>query len=270
MFSVFNHWMKKNGAVREDLSRARSILKDLRDRKNIEKVDLWVASALNHSNWEIRNIAVKVVQLEQLNQFIGEICNMILDPSEIGFIRRNGAHALSEIGANNLEMALLALDKAIEDRYWEVRAHAALSIAAISPPDHSRECRIIDLLFKRLPSTIQTMPIWRPNRIYKEKNFEVRMAMTLALGSTATDPESISALNLLSHDDNWKVRNASLKAVANIYNRWDNKHNQLLKIFNKTDLSCTTFQPVIPIRITWDKINNCFQDSDSIKIPERS
>jgi len=242
-----------NGSIK-----AESLLASLRSGVVPVGLEDWVSKTLDHPVWSIRNIAVKAVQLAELEQFSPTLCKLVADPREIGFIRRNATQALGQMGKAHSE-TLKTLDNALLDAYWEVRASAARSITLISPPDQNREHMLISLLFKKTPERGDVLPLWRPNRVFRERNFEVREAMTQALGTVSVSIRAIWAIRLLLQDDNWKVRKAGLQAVADLHDTHPSLRVELAESLKDTDLSSTDFQPFFPIRKTWNSLRDILE-----------
>jgi HEAT repeats len=255
---VMNQRQSLNGMVNSNVNgsiKAQFILTSLRSGTVPDGLEEWVSKTLEDPVWSSRNIAVKAIRLAQLEQFAPNLCKMVSDPGEIGFIRRNASRALGQMGRTYSE-TLITLDNALRDSYWEVRATAARSIARISPPDKDREHTIVSLLFKTIPAQGDVLPIWRPGRVYREKNFEVREAMTQALGAVSVTSTAIWALRLLLQDDNWKIRNAGLQTIAVLYDARPLLRNELEQSLKDTDLSSTDFNPLFPIRKTWNGVKD--------------
>ncbi len=228
-------------------------LSKARRGQEIPDQEQWITASLNSASWEIRNIAVKICGLNRLKTTIPRLCEMLTDRKQNGFIRRNSADALRKL-EDNSQPVLKALESALDDPYWEVRSHAAIAISDLALPDANLEAKILSKLFIRSVDTIQSVPIFRPKRIYREKNFEVRLALAYALGTIATDKTSIHALYLLTFDDYWKVRDAAIQALSTAAPRFGMNAEELHGLLKDIDLTCSDFKPTFPIRLTWNQI----------------
>ncbi|MBN1354838.1 HEAT repeat domain-containing protein [bacterium] len=260
MSRLVKSFLNVNHSRHDGIHRAETILENVRAGRVVDDLESWVESALDHPSWAIRNIAVKVVRLASLKIHAHRLCKMLLDMKQVGFIRRNAACALAEIGVGCPE-TLQSLEKALDDPYWEVRTASARSLASLVSPDRRLEEILISRIFKDPGHLNLKLPIIFPGRIYRERNFEVRMAMTWALGTCAETPRSLQAIRLLIQDDNWKVRNTALEAVCIIRLQRVKLKSEIDAILTNIDLSSTDFEPVFQIRQTWNCLNHSMGSS---------
>jgi UDP-N-acetylglucosamine--N-acetylmuramyl-(pentapeptide) pyrophosphoryl-undecaprenol N-acetylglucosamine transferase len=256
--------MKRKNHFQSELKQAEKLLDQVRKDRIPEDLLEWTQEAIEHSEWEIRNIAIKIAGLAHFQGLAHRICDEMLSSGNVGFIRRNAAFALGKLESEE-EFIVEALIKALKDPYYEVRVQAANSLAEIGYPDEKIEELLLGMIFKKPPEKIRSYPIWFPGRIIREKNFEVRMAMTCALGTAATGDKSIHALELLLYDGFWQVREAAMKSLISAATRLGLQSKRIFSILKEMDLTSPEFRPVFPIRQTWNEmVNNSRQISERL------
>jgi len=164
------------------------------------KLDAWLAAPA----WEVRNVAVKLIaRLRDSARYV-RLLQKLTDRAEAGIVRRNAAEAIRGLGLST-PPARSALLQALSDPYWEVRAEAAIALAALFPPAEDLERAILNLLLGPKPQG--------PQRI-RERNFEVRMAAALALGHLGLSRQAFDVLAALAEDDSWLVRSQAAVGLA--------------------------------------------------------
>ena len=253
----------KNSGYRADIRKSEQILKRVRNSEVFPELQNWILKNQTHPSWEVRNNWIKIIGELKSGDFNRYLIDLLLDRSQIGFIRRNAAISLSRTLSTCSDI-LPELIKALNDPYWEVRSHTALLYGHIGSPNEKMENIFITKIFKKPISQINQYPIWFPSRIYREKNFEVRAAYATALGSAITKASSLSAFEIMLKDDYWQVREASLINLASAANRLGIRNNELRLKFSDIDLTCPDFFPVFPIRKTWNEISTNLNNNNII------
>jgi len=182
------------------------------------KLDAWLASPA----WELRNAAVKLIARFRDEGRYLRLLGALADRSEAGIVRRNAAEAIAQLGLRTV-LARTALVRALGDPYWEVRSEAAAGLAALFTPAEDLEAALLQALFarKRGHSTFRGEKLNVPfsELRLREANFEVRMALALALGHLGLSRAAFDALRALAGDDSWLVRSQAAVAIAHLAGR---------------------------------------------------
>lgn len=252
-----------------DFKKAQTELERLKSNQFQGNLESFVNYCLNHSFWEVRNIGVKAIGVGKLNEAKTRLIDILANQKERGFIRRNAAYSLSQL-QNEKDDIKKALINSLHDPYYEVRAQSAVSVSefnAVSDPQ--LESLLIEMIFKIDPDSIGSYPIWFPTRIYKEKNFEVRAAYTVALGKFVASNRGLHALELLLHDCFWIVREAAMRGYYHAAVKMQIDERVIQLVLKELDLTCTDFRPVFPIRRTWNETFTLIQTPDSKTSSER-
>ncbi len=252
MFNAFIQRLKENDKTHQLFIDSETIIKRLKSGQSNEEFESWILTALTHHRWEIRNNAIKIAGLGKYKNIASEICHRMLSPLEIGFVRRNAAITLAQI--NHYDEAIInALQQALYDRYWEVRTQAAITLSKLARPDSGLEQKILSMIFRKPIESIPAYPIFFPKRIFRERNFEVRAALILALGACLTDKKTLHGIELLLQDDLWKVRDAAIQAYLSASVRLGEELAVILSHLKDIDLTCPDFVPSFPIRTTYNR-----------------
>jgi hypothetical protein len=251
----FLNMFKKSLNDRQRLAAAEKRLIDVRQRKWSDDTEQWIRDNLDHSNWQISNIAIKLIGLRKLSGFFEILSCFLLDSSRTPFIRRNSARTLYAFDAVD-DAVLKAFVRGLDDTYWEVRTESANGLMIHASPDKSLTQLLITKIYRKPLSAIPVYPIFRPGRIFREKNFEVRAAMFGALGTVLSDEDYIHALEIPLEEDIWKVREAALKAFVKASYRLGFSDSEIQEKLNRLDLTCTEFIPTFPIRKTYSHLSD--------------
>ncbi|MBN1420702.1 MAG: HEAT repeat domain-containing protein [Planctomycetes bacterium] len=189
----------------------------------------WLASP----SWTIRNGAVKLIARFRLEGLYGELDRVVRDRAEAGIVRRNAAQALGAIRAAR-PAALEALIAALEDPYWEVRAQAAMALAAIVAAGRGSEDAVDPEGIARIEGVL--LAVLRRGR-RGERSFEVRAAIARALGAAGGADESFAAIESLAADPSWIVRHQAAVALAEVAARDPRRRERVAAILDRMDLS---------------------------------
>lgn len=246
---VFQRLVKRNFSQRRLQNTAEKRLEDARRGIWPGDTQQWIHDNLSHPNWQIRNIAVKLIGQGLLPGFSTVLSQLITDARQVGFVRRNSAIALTAFDAVDTD-AVMAFVTGLEDPYWEVRTECANGLAVHGRPDAGLTEKLIRKIYRKPLEKIPYYPIFRPQRIYHEKNFEVRAAMFRALGAVMAAKPYIHALEIPLEEDIWKVREAALEAFVRASRRLGFSIEHIRETLSRLDLTCTEFIPTYPIRQT--------------------
>lgn len=248
-------FLKKNLDLRGQRNAAANILTAVRKKQYTNDPEIWIKKHLNHSDWQIKNIAVKLVGECHLEQYAETVADCLDVGKNVGFIRRNAITSLRQLGLVNptVKQAVIA---ALDDPYWEVRTEAGLWISELSEPCDVLTDQLIDRIYSRPLTDISAYPIFWPKRIYREKNFEVRAALILALGATLTSKNQLKAVTLPLHEELWKIRDSALRAYINAAARLGLAQNKIAEQLSGFDLTCTEFIPNFPIRTRFNELSD--------------
>ena len=254
-------FVKKNLENRRYYGAAEKRLKDVQNGAWPEDSEQWIKKNLTHPSWQVRNIAVNVIRKGKLLEYSPDLIQFLTNESQVGFIRRNSAIALASFDKVD-EAVIAAFIIGLEDPYWEVRTACAKGLATQGKPNFELTELIINKIYRKPIDKIPSYPIFRPKRIYREKNFEVRAALFRALGTVMAEKKHIHALEIPLEEDIWKVREAALKAFVSASQRLGYSSDQLKETLSRLDLTSTEFIPTYPIRQTLSTLS-ALQDDDT-------
>ena len=203
------------------------------------------ASLLIRSDWEERNLGVKLLGLLKAKEKIPLLLAVFHDRrqaslvkrlfggdfEQVGFIRRNIITALVRLDEINAEIEA-ALLVAFRDPYYEVRAEAARAAAHFG-------CRI-----SSLPEIVSALL-----RLVRDRKIEVAVAAVQALGNLGDERVALPALLALKQFKFWKVRAAALKGILALVERGVVTDFQALsKDLPEFILTSTDFTPQFEIK----------------------
>ncbi|HPQ42115.1 MAG TPA: hypothetical protein PLV45_17225, partial [bacterium] len=97
-------FIRKNLQTRAERNAAFARLSRCRRGEWSGDTDLWVSDHMKHPDWEVRNIAVKLVGMRPIPSLAGAVTACLLDRNEPGFIRRNSATALRQLDTETPEI----------------------------------------------------------------------------------------------------------------------------------------------------------------------
>jgi len=173
-----------------------------------------ITSWLSEDNWKVRNAAVKIIGELKLTTYTDTLIKFITDRTpakfidrllggdyyQVGFIRRNAAHALGCVGKPSPELTT-ALLIAINDKYWEVRAAAIEAFQKLYSEEPSGE--IVQALLKAL----------------QDRKFEVVAQAVYALGALSPNEAVIRHFQKLYDHPNILVKTAIIGALKTLLKR---------------------------------------------------
>lgn len=249
MLSLFK--TKRSILKSNRVQQAELILKKATNAKNADKVSLRkeALSYITDEYWEIKNIGIKILGKVGGEGDVTVLCNLLGNKKEVGFVRRNSAISLREIGAGSKDV-IEALLAAINDSYWETRAEAIRSIGELGEKDKMLESRILERLWgKRFDNSSGVNETYSPR--FKEKNIEVKAAIAECLGKIGKSENSILSLKSLSNDDSWMIREKALAALVQVV---DVDSEEFKQIISKIDLTCESFVPIFPLKELFNKV----------------
>ena len=173
-------------------------------------IDSW----LSDSNWKVRNTAVKIICELRLTAYTGTLLSFITDRTpakffarllggdyyQVGFIRRNAAHAVGHLGTKSAAV-VSALLTAMHDNYWEVRVEAIRAFRALYAGDAA-------------PEIVQAIT----NALH-DKAFEVVEQAVYALGELCVSGDVLPHFQWLYDHPNVLVKTALMQAIKTLYKR---------------------------------------------------
>jgi UDP-N-acetylglucosamine--N-acetylmuramyl-(pentapeptide) pyrophosphoryl-undecaprenol N-acetylglucosamine transferase len=209
------------------------------------------ASLLVSSDWERRNLGVKLIGLLQardktplllalLNDkrpaaFVKRLCGG--DFVQVGFIRRNILTALGRMGevSPEIEAAILA---AFDDPYFEVRAEAARTAALLADRLSGRGDLVAGLC-----------------RLLSDRWLEVAAAAAHALGKVGHAHDALPALLSLQDARLWHLRAAALEGLLSLVERGEaGDPSALVGVLNRFVLTSTDFKPEFQIKRLYGRL----------------
>ena len=212
---------------------------------------------LASSRWQIRNAGVKLAGHLGLGETVSMLCDFLTSTTfrpwwkrllsgvhkQVGFIRRNSATALSEIGAWDPAVRT-ALLTSVRDPYFEVRSASARAIGRLARkagPDAEAEAALRALLADRC--------------------FEVAREAALALGWIAGDSPSVpSVIGLLEHP-NWKVRDGALRALGQMIERGIVESGLVDRELRRLLVTSTDFRAIFPLKQSLHRLQHIIHDN---------
>ncbi len=216
------------------------------DRRYVEyKTDRLFGSP----RWQERNIAVKLAGLIEYRQRLPRLIEAVTDRTpvpwhrrllggdfeEVGFIRRNALQAIWRMRVYDPEVRRAILT-ALEDPYFEVRswaARAVIRLADLVDGDEEIEERL--------------------RRNLGDRWFEVVVSTATALGRIARDPGILDDLLPLLEHGNWKVQQATLRALMHLIERDVIPYPPLVsERIRRIPMKGLDFSPRFPLKHTWE------------------
>jgi UDP-N-acetylglucosamine--N-acetylmuramyl-(pentapeptide) pyrophosphoryl-undecaprenol N-acetylglucosamine transferase len=218
------------------------------------------AALLTRAAWQDRNLGVKLMGLTRYQEKIPTLLHMLVertpvswcrrlfggDFEQVGFIRRNIAQALQVMSCFNADVERSLL-MALEDPYFEVRAHACGAAAYFSAYLAGKEIWLQALL-----------------RRLQDESFEVVIEAARALGELGVDGRALDALLELRNGFRWQVRDAALRGIKRLLERHIICPSpELLTGVSRFVLTATDFRPQFSIKDSYRGIEEyCRQRLD--------
>lgn len=229
-------------ATEDLLRRVRDGERDLDDKRDL------IETSLRSRDWVAVNNAVKVVALLKDGRFADALARLLTDLGQVGFVRRNAADALAGLDDPPQE-ALDALLVGSQEDYWEIRTSSI---------------RALERFHERLPDlegflrpAIEEVPRGWSNLLsqftWRERNFEVRIAVCSALGACGTTEGTALRLATCCYDPIWKVRGIALEALVRVALRCGTQEALVEEVFHRFDQSCLHFQPRFPLAQNYNR-----------------
>jgi UDP-N-acetylglucosamine--N-acetylmuramyl-(pentapeptide) pyrophosphoryl-undecaprenol N-acetylglucosamine transferase len=209
------------------------------------------ASLLVSPDWERRNVGVKLIGLLDARDKTPLLLALLADRrpapflkrclggdyAQVGFIRRNILSALARLGESSPEIES-AIVSAFDDPYFEVRAEAARTSAALAgrlvAPD-----RIVSGL----------------KRLLADRWLEVAAAAAHALGRVGGAGDALPALLALKDARFWRVRAAALEGLLSLVERGEGGDPAALTAaLNQFVLTSTDFTPEFQIKRLYGRL----------------
>ena len=235
-----------------------------RDDELLHSIVRYFASSYIYSvGWPLRNAGVKIAGIlrclelrDRLLQLAGDrkpakLSKRILggDFSEVGFIRRNALNSLSSIGIWDEKLEKLLVMVLSDDPYYETRVAAA---------------RLIFNLRNFIGENEKLTKLLQAN--LKHRSPEVCWNCLEAMGAISPSPTLFLDGDRIEHylyHENWKIRQALLKATGQLLDRGMIKYDD--RIFEKLEQlipTCTDFTPTFPLKRS---LNQVYSKKEMIK-----
>jgi len=220
---------------------------------------------LTASEWQERNIGVKLLGLLNAREKIPTLLTMLNerkrvsplkrlfggDFKQVGFIRRNIVTALIRMNVltPEVEEALLA---GFKDPYYEVREACALAASHFSERIKAQKLFIVALL-----------------DILGESNLDVSTAAAEALGKLGGKHDALAALLRLWDTKYWRLRAAALKGILHLVERgcaadWKMLEAQLPQFI----LTSTDFKPHFEIKSVYQLLMESISRKKGANLPQ--
>jgi len=176
-----------------------------------EAVRRRLRSYLACSSWQVRNVAIKLIERLQDPALYPVLVQTVHAGTDAGIVVRNAISIIRRLGLKTPEVEL-ALQRALAARYWEVRCEAIRSLAELFDYSPTRSELII--------RTLQPRTTARGDCHFLEANFEVRAAAAMALGGFGRPETALPVLEGLAADPHWMVRYQAAVAVTELSRRY--------------------------------------------------
>jgi UDP-N-acetylglucosamine--N-acetylmuramyl-(pentapeptide) pyrophosphoryl-undecaprenol N-acetylglucosamine transferase len=167
--------------------------------------------------WESRNLGIKLIGLLQAREKLPLVLTLLTDRrpapwykralggdfEQVGFIRRNALTTIARLGVVTPEVEA-ALGAALDDPYYEVRAEAARSVAALGAriSEPGRRALVVRLAGRLADAWL-----------------EVAAAAAETLGRVGDETTALPALLALQSHRYWMVRSAGLRGLLSLVER---------------------------------------------------
>ena len=216
------------------------------------------ASLLANPSWEARNLGVKLIGLLQARERLPLVLALLADRTpapwyermlggdfaQVGFIRRNAMVTVARIGVVTPQVER-ALEAALGDPYYEVRAEACRAVTRLDP-DLSADGR------RRLVAGII--------RLLGDRWVEVIAAAAEALGHVGGADDARPALVALWDQKYWMVRAAALRGLLALIERGRaGDLDSLARDARAFALTATDFRPEFTIRTSYGRVVDAIQ-----------
>ena len=206
---------------------------------------------LYNPEWPIRNVGVKLCGYMVHRDKLSELIRMITDRTpvslwlrllggdfvEVGFIRRNAIHSIVIMDVFDKDVEH-ALEKAIDDPYYEVRSEACRALRHFSSHVAGKDKWLNKLLEK-----------------LEDPSFEVVYEAAITLGHIGIDRRAFEPLLQLGTHHSWQIRHAALLGILRLLERHVLFPSpSVAEQISGFVLTSTDFQPVFHIKETYRKI----------------
>ncbi|RMF92904.1 MAG: hypothetical protein D6734_11210 [Candidatus Schekmanbacteria bacterium] len=242
---------KQKELVRKIIKEADSLLEKISSGNSYDReaVSKRAVEYLKNSNWQVRNIAVKMLGVAGEKKHLSLLVEKLLDDNEVGFVKRNSAIAIRQIGVAQDDVKK-ALINAVGDKYWETRAESIKTLAKLYKNDEEAFYVISKSLIPFDSDKDNSNSFLSYNKKIKEKNFEVRAAIAQSMEYFLDLEASLGVLGILLDDESWVVRAAALNSLK----KMDKIPEILKKKVEKLDLTCESFKPIFPLKEIFSEI----------------
>ena len=199
------------------------------------KVNMYCSS----SNWEVRNVGVKLIGVFQDSAKIPFLINLLRNPREKGFIRRNALSALSQMKSWDPEWPPL-FSRLLQDPYYEVRV-AALKHLTLTLSDDD------------YPAFAEAI-----RRCLRQGGMEESLA-ALELVSTRGGKEDLDHLEAFYLHSNSRIREGLLELFRNFHRRGLMTTDEVKEHIGRVLITSNNLQPEFRlkalIRQTYEEID---------------
>lgn len=211
------------------------------------------ASLLASRSWELRNRGVKLIGLLQAADKLPLILALLADRrrapwykrllggdfEQVGFIRRNALTTIARLGVVTPDVEA-ALEAALADPYYEVRAESARTIAAL---DASLSEAARDRLLARLTTLLG------------DRWLEVAAVAAETLGHVGDEARALPVLVALQDHRYWVVRAAGLRGLLYLIERGKaGDLDDIERHIRGYVLTATDFRPEFMIKTAYARV----------------
>lgn len=202
---------------------------------------------VKHSKWQVRNSALKVIGAKLEERSIEILKEILLDkrPStwikkvlgepfhQVGFIRRNTWMALKKQAISESDFNVL-LPNGLDDPYYEVRTATW------------------DAIYYKLNDKswhfTNEWEIKLKERVKKEKNFEILLAMLPSMEYIFDIDEILEFSHKIRKYKSWRVRGAYFDLLVSLYEKDLLPYEKLKPYLNNVHLRSDYFKPIFLLK----------------------
>ncbi|MBU4486842.1 MAG: UDP-N-acetylglucosamine--N-acetylmuramyl-(pentapeptide) pyrophosphoryl-undecaprenol N-acetylglucosamine transferase [Candidatus Delongbacteria bacterium] len=201
----------------------------LMDNEYLDYIRYRASHFLISSNWNIKNIAVKISGITKDESKVPFLSRLFND-KQVGFVKRNIITAYRQIGLYN-ETVERDIFTALSDPYWEIQV-SALNCIKYFKNDTKQNDKLKPIVVK----------------LFNTGNYEVVLNAIDAYSIFINSEEEINELKQFYYHDNWKIRETVISVLSTLKKENIISAEFLKKQFDGILLTTTGFEPQFGIK----------------------
>lgn len=217
-----------------------------------------LVAKLDHPKWQVRNLAIKAIgkiSSEESKQHLlatikdhrpsGWVKKVLGEPfHQVGFIRRNAWSALKNQKIS-IEEFLKVLPLGLDDGYYEVRTATWQNLDKMFNQD-AWECP-------------QELKVELKERVLREKNFEIFLAMLPVVEHLMNNEEILSLATKVRRFKPWRVRGAYFDLLCRLYQNKRIGYEEIKPHLNTVHLRSDYFKPIFLLKEKRQNLDKLFE-----------